>query len=112
MLRGLLTFNTLDNLFADHPPFQLDGNFGISGAISEMLLQSHDGAIDLLPALPEAWSTGSFTGLRARGGYRVGCRWRDGEVVDFDVVADRAAGDAPVDVRVNGVVTSHRPSVE
>lgn len=110
MLRGLLTFNTLDNLFANHPPFQLDGNYGISGAISEMLLQSHDGTIDLLPALPEAWANGSFTGLRARGGYQVSCRWRDGKVVDFEVAADRTASDAPVNVRVNGDVTTHRPS--
>jgi alpha-L-fucosidase 2 len=103
MLRGLLRFNTLTNLYTNHPPFQLDGNLGVTGAVAEMLLQSHDGAIHLLPALPASWSPqGSFAGLRARGGYAVRCRWRDGEVTDYDVVADRTPRATPVRVRVNG----------
>jgi len=86
MVRGLLTYNTSPNLLTTHPPFQIDGNLGIIGAIPEMLMQSHAGEVQLLPAIPKAWqANGSFSGLKARGGFTVDCAWQDGKVTSYKI---------------------------
>ena len=81
MLRKLFTASTRDNLFDSHPPFQIDGNFGATAAIVEALMQSHNGEIELLPALPKGCRNGSFRGLVARGNKVVSAVWKDGKIV-------------------------------
>ncbi len=103
---NLLTFSlggiagALQNIFA------IDGNSAATGGIAEMLLQSHGGEIELLPALPKAWASGSVKGLKARGNLIVHADWRDGKVVAFAI---RSPNPSPVRVRVNGVLQTTDP---
>ncbi|UUN25661.1 glycoside hydrolase family 95 protein [Streptomyces sp. FIT100] len=96
LLTQQLTHSTLPNLFDTHPPFQIDGNFGATAGIAEMLLHSHLAVIDILPALPAAWPEGAVTGLRARGGAVVDIQWKSGRATELALTATRTA---PLTVR-------------
>ena len=101
VIEKLFANSTLDNLFDTHPPFQIDGNFGATAAIAEMLIQSHASEIALLPALPTSpeYASGSFRGLRARGGVTVDAEWKEGRVLCCTL---RAEWDTTVRLRANG----------
>jgi len=98
---SLIAHYLAPNLFDLHPPFQIDGNFGYTAGICEMLVQSHAGEIELLPALPKAWPAGKVSGLRARGNFTVDIEWKDGQVTRYRIAS---AEPREVRVRVHGDV--------
>ena len=104
-IRALFTKSTLPNLWDTHPPFQIDGNFGGAAGIAEMLLQSHEGFLSLLPALSEKLASGSFTGLRARGRKTVSAAWENGCVTTFSVT-EKGGVHTTVELPTDGVYTA------
>jgi alpha-L-fucosidase 2 len=95
----ILAKSTYPNLFDAHPPFQIDGNFGATAVITEMLLQSNDGILNLLPALPKQWSEGYIKGIKARGNYEIDLDWSKGELTKAVINTNTASKAKTVKVR-------------
>lgn len=111
MVQHYIRYNVLDNLFGNHPPMQMDGTYGMPGGMSEMLLQSHAGAIEMLPAIPASWANGSVKGIRARGNVTVDMEWKDGKVTAYSLTTT-TPNPAPVTVVVNGERVLVTPTVK
>ena len=110
MVQHYIRYNLLDNLFGNHPPMQMDGTFGMTGGMSEMLIQSHAGQIELLPTLPDAWKNGSIKGIRARGNVTVDMKWKDGKVTAYKLTTT-TPNPEPVKLIVNGEAKTVTPEV-
>jgi len=100
LFKNLLQNRTYDNLWDWHPPFQIDGNFGGTTGVAEMLLQSHEGYINILPTLPTVWHTGAFSGLKARGNFTVDCNWEKGRATEIKITAPKGG---EVKIRYKGI---------
>ncbi len=100
-IKELLSNSTLPNLMDNHPPFQIDGNFGAIAGIGEALLQSHNGYIEILPCLPKQWSSGSVRGLCARGNYEVDIKWCDNTVSSL-IIRSKNHNQTTISVKING----------
>lgn len=103
LVQEILKESTLTNLFDTHPPFQIDGNFGATSGMTEMLVQSHGGYIEILPSLPDAWSDGSFKGIKARGNFEIDAEWNNGEITSLKITS--GSGNDCV-VKYNGKIFS------
>ncbi len=110
MVQSYIRYNVLDNLFGNHPPMQMDGTYGMTGGMSEMLVQSHAGQIELLPTLPDAWSDGYVKGIRARGDITIDMEWKNGKVTKYKLRS--GSNKEPVTVVVNGKKTEVTPTAE
>ena len=95
LFKNLIATCTLDNLWDTHPPFQIDGNFGGTAGVAEMLLQSHEGYIAPLAAIPAKWLNGSYKGLVARGNFEISAAWENGQVAKFEILS-RVGGECKI----------------
>ena len=108
MVQSYIRYNLLDNLFGDHPPMQMDGTYGITGGMSEMLVQSHAGQIELIPTLPAAWKNGYVKGIRARGDITIDMEWKNGKITNYKLTT--GSHQTPVTVVVNGKKSEVTPT--